>query len=233
MAVAFDEATNPGQDFNSATWAVTKPAFVADGDLMVCAHILDGSATLNTTPAGWNIIGAEQAAATDSQLRVWWKIASSEGASWSWVYAASETGTAATLAFTGHHATTPIGSTINVDYLHGQEGFDDLVPAGPITPPVDNCMIVAIYGSDPTAGQAMTDDASPDGVERVDDINGTNAWIGAQTFLQGTAAAVTLEATMVNSDAYAWSIFAIRPAAGAAAASLLGRRRGIPHLIGR
>lgn len=234
MAVAFDNATNPGQDFNLATWAVTKPAFVGDGDLMLCAHIIDGSGTINSTPSGWNLIGAAQASATDAELRVWWKVASSEGASWSWVYAAVETGTAAVVTFTGAHATTPIGTSNGTDYTQGQLASGTAVAAGPITPPVNNCAVIAFYGSDPTAGQAMTDDASPDGLEIIDDINGTNAWIGAQYFLQGTAAAITLDATMVNSDSYAWVIAAIRPAAAAAgAATLPARKRAYEKLLVR
>lgn len=205
-AVAFDNFTS--QDFNATTWAVTKPAHVADGELVFVILNIDGSGTVNTVPTGWALIGTAQAASTDSELRVYWKVAASEGASWSWVWAATETGTAEVVTYTGAHATTPIDSSAQ------GSASGTTIAAGALTAGVNDCMYMAVYGSDPVAGQSMTDDASPDGTERIDDINGTDSWIGMQDFLQGTAAAVTLEAVMTNSDTYSWFLVAIKPAAG-------------------
>lgn len=207
--ISFDSST--GQFFTSNTnWVFSKPGHVHDGDLMIVAVVCDGSGVLTSVPSGWTQIGSTVSGAGDSELRVYYKVANSEPSSWTWVWNANEIGQIELTTYTGQHPEVPIGVTINEDYLSGTIASGTDIDAGPITPPENNCMIVAVMGTDPGGSPSMTSVAPA--IPRVDRINGATSWVGVTEYLQENAAPITLEAIMTAPDPYNWNIFAIRPA---------------------
>lgn len=82
---AFGTLTSKDQASSGAsTIVINKPASTADGDLLVGLVNGDPGQT-QTGPAGWTqITGSPQSVGGGLKGSVWYKIASSEGASWTW-----------------------------------------------------------------------------------------------------------------------------------------------------
>lgn len=90
MAIASFRAGSTRADSVSTTVTITKPTGTADGDLLVVALQSDSSHHANSVPAGWTetLVGGGTLP-SHGTLDTYYKIASSEGASWDWGYAAS------------------------------------------------------------------------------------------------------------------------------------------------
>lgn len=215
MAVAFKNATGANNS-GTTTWTVTKPAWVADGDMLILFAGSDSVHTITTAPSGFTQIQSTIGTGTDdSSLTIWWKQASSESATWDIVFGASESGATGLLGYTGHLASTAPESVAGT-----RPASSTLIAAPSITPSVNDCMVVAIYGADPAGAPTGTADASPAATERLDFANSALQHLYAQDFLQTTAAAVVLEATMTAADTYCTISLAIKPAVAAAATLL-------------
>ncbi len=83
-----------------ASLALTKPAGVTDGDLLVAIVQSDHQSASLTGPSGWT------KDATTTHISAWWKIASAEPASWTWTDTTNVYAIAAN-AYTGANATQP------------------------------------------------------------------------------------------------------------------------------
>lgn len=114
---------------------VPRPAGVADADLLVC--MVQTAANTITAPAGWTALRAS-AAATGSAgvLGVWWKLAASEGSSYTFTFS-SDQSTAQIIAYRGVDQTTPIG-----DLAQAADASFDTTFTTPTTTPTHNGMAV-------------------------------------------------------------------------------------------
>lgn len=73
---------------SSATATVNKPTNTADGDIMFALiTVYNDTTDPNTVPAGWTLLYTNKAT---HHWRLYWKIASSEGANYAWGWAASK-----------------------------------------------------------------------------------------------------------------------------------------------
>jgi len=136
MAITFRTSTNGSIDGSTTT--VTRPSGTTDGDLLVTVLSRNGLDTPNSSPTGWT--QAEGATGPNGTLiYVYWKIASSEPASWDWGWSSNNAGKAWMCArFDGTHAVSPIGdsnianagNTANPSWANG------------ITPPVANSVLL-------------------------------------------------------------------------------------------
>jgi hypothetical protein len=210
MAVAFKDATGANNS-GTSTWTVTKPAWVADGDMLILFATTDSTHTITTAPSGFTQIESTIGTGSDdSSLTIWWKIASSEPSTWSIVFGGSESGATGLLGYTGHSGTAP-------ESVAGDRASGTAQAAPAINPSVDNAMVVAIYGADPSGAPTGSPDTAPtpDAVERLDFANSGLAHIYAQDYLQTTHTSLSLTATMSASDTYCRISIAILPAAGA------------------
>lgn len=87
MAYVYRSSTTNGNSSSNGL-NVTKPSGTANGDVLVAVCYLEGSSGSNTwtTPAGWSIAGSPRAAGTEFNVALYWKIASNELTSASWVF---------------------------------------------------------------------------------------------------------------------------------------------------
>jgi hypothetical protein len=85
VAYTYRSSSSQGNASGSGL-TVTKPAGVADGDLLIVAAYLESDTnTWASVGAGFNTSAALTQDNTGAfQLQVWWKIAASEPASWTW-----------------------------------------------------------------------------------------------------------------------------------------------------
>lgn len=166
QAVETNGATSAG---SPATAACNVPVGTVDGDTLIA--IVGGRQTAGipgvTPPAGWTEFATRDE--NNNTIRGYWRIASSEPASYSW----SVTGTANTTVaisitrINGAHATTPI----DVSAVAGGSTNDPTAPT--VTTTVANCMVMIACEQGPATGATYTPPAG--WVERYDTNFGTAA----------------------------------------------------------
>src|SRR5262245_20577042 len=100
MAVAF-RSVSTKSFLATSTVTLDKPSGVADGDLLLAAIYTDPQTrSVNSAPSGWtSLTGSQLAISNDAGAECYWKIASSEGASWNWGYSGAVDGAGIVLAY--------------------------------------------------------------------------------------------------------------------------------------
>lgn len=120
MAIAFASHTEVTAASAGATnITVTKPTGTVDGDLLLVFAFCNGAGVTFTPPAGWTT------STSGSGVHAWWKVASGEGASWTFtrsantnsavIQAARLTGVSPTSPVDAFSATGIVGSTTPAD----------------------------------------------------------------------------------------------------------------------
>jgi len=139
MAIAFRSSTEAGTGAAAASLAVNVPAGVQDDDLLLLYGVTaDGDDGGFNTLTGWNQIVNNVltggAAPSPPGITVWWRIASSEPASYTITPSFGSTGICGKmLAFTGVDTTTPIDVTTVTatgDSTNADPGSIDYLDAG-------------------------------------------------------------------------------------------------------
>ena len=87
---------------SSTTITVTKPAGVVDGDVMVASLESSNTSGPTAAPAGWTLLRSW------GQSTVYWKVASSEPASYQWTYGATANTVGAITAYSGVDTVNPV-----------------------------------------------------------------------------------------------------------------------------
>ena len=221
MAVAFRSAASSYTDGNyyGTSPTVNAPAGLQDGDLIIVAICTGTTANLDNVLAGWTGLTEQDDGGLDSSLIVLYKIASSEGASWTFtdVLDGSENVHACALAYSGVDQTTPLDVASVAGSIANCSGDD----TAEITPTSANSMVVSITSADYTSTLTGTVDASPACTERYDDENdGSNLWIYVQDHLQSAAVAEAHTITPSSTDSVAYRLLALREAAAAGGISI-------------
>ena len=214
MSIAFRSVAN-GLISNTVSPAITAPAGLTDGDLIIVHIATNSTETVNTVLAGWTQMGTTQDQSSDSSMFILYKIASSEGASWTFtnLFNANEFGVYASFAYSGVDGTSPL----DVAVVQGDLGNVTTAGAstGSIMPTSANCMVFSMYGGDPGA---KTRTATAEYTERTDYTGTTTyGWVYAQEHIQGAAAAETHKITPNETEGICYMIMAIRPSGGVAA----------------
>src|SRR5689334_18499080 len=90
MAISFVGSSNVSNGIaQGASAVVPKPAGTVDGDFIL-AFISVGNNNTITAPAGWTELSlTTNFAGATLQNRIYWKVASSEPASWTWTFTSS------------------------------------------------------------------------------------------------------------------------------------------------
>lgn len=181
MAYTFRAATSttPG---SGTTLTVTKPAGVVDGDLLVAVGYTEGA--WSSGGAGWNSSSDIEVSNTGGTflVKVWWKIAASEPANWTWTSTSAWRGVSCA-AYSGALGT----GTSRVDKFSSNAGdgitaINQTAPS--VTPSVDGDLVVYAYGN--LNGTAVTAcvgfctnvRVDPGGVCIADAVQGTAAATG-------------------------------------------------------
>lgn len=145
MAYSFRAATSAGNSSGS-TVAVNRPTGTADGDLVVWACYLESDTNTWTTTPTNAVIGSSLANTGSFNLHLFWKIASSEPASWNFAPNASAWRTIVCAAYSGPTGT---GSS-RVDTSSGSQGdgaFSGNQIAPSVTTTADGNLVIFSYGN--------------------------------------------------------------------------------------
>jgi hypothetical protein len=160
VAYAYRASTSAGNASGGAL-SINKPAGTVDGDLLVAVLYLESDTNTWTPPAGWNTSAALTQDNTGSlQMQVFWKIASGEGASWSWTPGTNNWRSGVVAAYSGGS-----GSGERVDIAGGSQG-DAISPVTNQTAPsvsttvVDDLLVFGYGNFSGTNVTAMTGTAS-------------------------------------------------------------------------
>jgi hypothetical protein len=129
---------------NSTPITITKPTGTVDGDVMIAIVSVSGAAHTPSTPSGWTVLDTET---TGPSVQTYWKIASSEGANYSFTFTSGQSASGIIISYSGADGTTPIHkhSAIN------RATSTTTVTALSVTPTVDNCMLLFVGGVNATA----------------------------------------------------------------------------------
>lgn len=215
MAVAYRSHTAQTTTGSGAI-VINKPSGVVDGDLLIGFFSEDSNTPRVTAPAGWTAfsgtgIGADGSIVdgTSAVLQCFYKVASGEGASWSFTPSGTYTGISGVIAYSGADTTTPI------DVAAGTSTASSTTHAtATITPSVINTMLVGIWMIDSNGANSWS---TGDMNERVDQSTGSAAFVtlSVHDLLYGSTSAVSKTATFTATDASAAVIIAIKPASTA------------------
>lgn len=228
MAVTFRVASSAA--YSTTSPVVTAPAGIQNNDLIIVAFPSGANHTVNSLIAGWTQAGSTVAQGSDSSTTVVYKIADNEGASWTFtdLFTGVTTGVYGVIVYSGVDTTTPL----DVAVVQADMGNVPATPVGEdtatITPISDNCMIVSIFGADPSAStRNSTPGSAPVCTERLDDTQGgTNGWIYVQDHLQTTAIAEAHRLTPDEIEGAVYFLLALRPAsAGGGRTALITRAK--------
>lgn len=133
----------------TTAWTISKPAGVENNDFLLVMMMGGSAETVSSAPAGWTLL-LDQAFSTQS-LRVYWKIAASEGASWTWTLSANSTGGMQCHVFRGGLLPDPI---VTSDYA---TSVTSTLTAPSIAPATPQDMLVCVFAARLSgAGSATT-----------------------------------------------------------------------------
>lgn len=212
MAIAYrSEAHN---DVDDVSITVSKPSGTIDGDVML-AVVYAGNETISGAPGGWTLIGSLDWFG-GKESSGYYKVASSEGANYTWTIGASSQMKGTIVTYSGASGVNTTGTDYNTC-----DGAGAYTPPT-ITPSVDNCMIVALQVGE-VATTDVVPDSSPAATQRVE-WRGTTPEVVTfvQDYQQTTAAAVSLGVTgWAASDLIATYTVALAEAASTGAATFL------------
>lgn len=207
----FRAMTSDGLDDNTSP-TISAPAGLSDGDLILVAIATSSTTDVANVPDGWSQVGSTQdSGGTDSSLMVFQKIASSEGASWTFtnLMTTARWGAYGCVAYYNVDGSVPLDGVAPVTSAGSYGGTHT---TGSITPTTDGAMVVALFGAEPdSSSQAGTPDSSPAATERVDECNGTTGFVYIEDYVQATAASINLSVGLSTADTTAEMILALRP----------------------
>jgi len=207
-AVTFRAATAVTSDTASPI-SLSKPTGTVDGDIMIAVFSVDRSqATPDVTPpAGWTQIDSiVNAQTTQHQTVAFYRVASGEGASYSFSFNTQLVG--AILTYTGNATSSPIDAFSSAAITSSAS-----YTAPSINTTVANTKLVILAGLESTTSRTFT---NSDGnfVERLDGgSTSPDTWLAVYDKDQaGTGATGTSTATASSSSNYGGAIqFAIKP----------------------
>lgn len=195
---------------------ITKPAGVAQGDFLV-APLTTFNATMST-PSGWTILPTfprleEVGTGSFRRLYAFTKVAgASEPANYAFAIAASTQVSGGIAAYSGVHATTPINASTG----NSIDGDGTTVGTGTITPTVNDCTVIFMFGADVYNTDGPAGWSIPSATERFDVSDSTTFMTTAlaDTTL-ATAAAISRTGTIGgNTPCRMAGILALAPISG-------------------
>lgn len=217
MAVAFRSAATAGAATSTAP-SVTKPTGVVDGDLLVAIQFADrgGTAASITGPAGtWTLAGSDSTLhAGVGDAKVWWRVASSEPASYTFGHSTAADDVCAILAFQSgtFDTTTPLA---NITFAGS--ATTSTTHTAPSVTSIDGGMLVSAFmaGDNATATATRTWSGYTAGLTQASSVGTSSLWVGMATAYQaltGTAATGQKSATCTDSSPFLGMSLVVQPA---------------------
>lgn len=144
---------------NTASITMTKPTGVVDGDLMITIICSGGTAAPSSVPSGWTLIRSNDSGGSGVQTSIhsYYKVASSEGASYAWTAAATPSG-GMILRFTGQ-ASSPIDNSSGAGGQGANAFQNDISSGSTMTPTRVNqaILMAAIVYNDAGGSPTLSD----------------------------------------------------------------------------
>ena len=129
------------QTSSSENFVVSMPSIRPDGDLYIAQIALKNGDEIEAVPSGWTEI-TDSENSDNIQLATYWKIGSSEPATYTWVSDDPAKWIGAIHRISGFNTSSPISAS-------GDTIGESASPTSPsVTTNVDNCLILRLYGAD-------------------------------------------------------------------------------------
>lgn len=172
---------------NSSSAVVPAPAGLADGDLVFVIIRRAAEVNPSSAPVGWSLL---QSVLSTYGFWIYYKVAQSEGSSWTWSWAANTKTLAYAHAFYGDYdLNNPIQSS-TMPYSATASGMTINIPT--LTTSVDNTMSLIISSGYSTSSKSFTVPTSPAYTERSDTGSATpDFWQAIATYVYPTVNTAT------------------------------------------
>lgn len=154
--MAFRSASTASAVSGSTSIAITKPTGLADGDIVIVAIIMRAAAAGDTATApadasAWSVVGDTRDTGKGVRMKVFKKVAASEGASWSFsLSGATPYASAVCTCYSGRDTSSPVNVQNAAPVWTSQTGGVVTYTASSITPTVDGCDVIGVFGVDDT-----------------------------------------------------------------------------------
>lgn len=125
------------------TLVLVKPSGVVDGDLMIAVIGWDnGIARTLTTLAGWTLVQTDSQSVGQTAMATYYKVASSEGASFTWTFSGSTTSWGATVRIDTYNQSSPIATSNKSSTDSSASPTNSLTFSDSVTPSSSNSLIL-------------------------------------------------------------------------------------------
>lgn len=209
---------------SSASGVVTKPTGTADNDIMFTLIKRIGTTDPNSVPSGWTLVTTRRDLAGGSSFWLYWKLAASEGADYTWGFSA-----AARLGITvytyrgGFDTADPIDVVSDTAYVTS----NTTVRAASMAVSAANSVVLFFGGINQSSSITFTEPSAPAAFsENVDQYSDQSRFgrTVASLVWTGSGATGDMDATASGTtvDKHAFAV-ALNPAS--ASSGLLSRRR--------
>lgn len=206
MAVSFRSFSTGA--FTSSSWATSLPSASAQNDCLLLAVVYDvsGGGTI-TTPSGWTLeSGNDDGANGRTRTYLFSKVQGASESAPTLAFSGTGDGLYLMLAYSGADTTDPVDGTVQV----GQSGGAATVTGPAITPSVDNCMVVGIFGTRDSANLSATGTPGTGYTERGEQQDsGRNVFLYAEEKLQSTAGQDTPSFTQDTSSSTGYECYSV------------------------
>jgi hypothetical protein len=158
-------SSTSGETASGTSHIVTAPSGIQDGDILLVstAHATSGTAGILIAPAGWSVL--EDGGGTSI---LYWKIASGEGASWTWTSVALVVNSYIAVAVSGAKG------TVVSDYTYVSDAGGTDVTAPTVTPETSDDLLICFF-VDRGSGYGLT---TASGMTEFQDVTGSNNYTG-------------------------------------------------------
>ena len=208
VSPVFRSASYATNNATTTTLAVTRPATVVTGDLLLASIAIRGTSTI-TAPAGWTLI-RNDVNANNLRHATWWRFATaSDPTAWTWTFSAGRLAAGAIHAYGGVAATNPIDASSG----SANASSTSLTATG-VTTTTANDLLVAFYSMTtdatitPPAGMTERGEQPGSAPGRTTVLEGSDAALGAAGPTGARVATASRAQTSVG------QLIALRPAAG-------------------
>lgn len=189
----------------AASLAISRPAGLAFGDLLIAQVTVNGTATA-TPPSGWTLI--DEVTSDDNRQRLFYRTASaSEPASYSFSFSSSARAAGTVVAMRGVEVISPVFAA------YSEAGGSSSAPtAGEVAVPKDGSVLVAFFGS--ANGSAVSPSAPMLAAAAANTQAGQNGVGVAASYQLGLLVGLSgTRSASASNAAWAAQMIALRPAA--------------------
>lgn len=154
MAIAFRSAATAANGAAPVSLAVTKPAGVVDGDVMVAFVTISADQSIAAAPSGWTLLDSRStgSATGDCLTAVWYRVAASEGSSYVWDFSGGADAAAAIVAYSSVSTSAPI--QVSGYRLMSSSSVTHTAPS--VSTSSDDTLTISAYGTNPVFNGDLT-----------------------------------------------------------------------------